>query len=236
MGDRVSYRLGDDGVATVTMDDGKVNALSRAMLGDLRAAFDRAEQDRAAVLLTGRAGVFSGGFDLRTLRGGDAVEALAMVREGFELAERVLSFPRPVVAAAPGHAIAMGTFLLLSADLRIGARGSARFAANEVAIGLSVPAPALAILRYRLTPSAADRAATMAAVFGPDEAVQAGFLHEAVEPDALLGTAHAWAAAAATGLDAAAHADTKLRARADTLAALRSGLADLVAARSAAHT
>ncbi|MCO1654698.1 crotonase/enoyl-CoA hydratase family protein [Pseudonocardia humida] len=232
MGNRVGYELGDDGVATITMDDGKVNALSVGMLGDVGAAFDQAESDGAAVLLTGRRGVFSGGFDLRVIRGGDPAAALAMVRAGFELAERVLSFPRPVVAAAPGHAVAMGAFLLLSADLRIGVAAPSRYTANEVAIGLSVPSAALAILRYRLTPSEADRAAVTAAVYGPREAKVAGFLHEVVEPDALPATARGWAAAAASGLDAEGHRATKLRARADVLDELRAGISELVAARS----
>jgi enoyl-CoA hydratase len=227
MAERVRYELGDDGVATVTMDDGKVNALSRAMLGEIREAFEKAAADGAAVLLTGRPAIFSGGFDLATLRGGNVAEAMAMVRAGFELAERVLSFPRPVVVASGGHAIAMGTFLLLSGDLRIGSSAPARYSANEVAIGLSVPAAALAILRYRLTPSAADRAAVTAAVFDPQQAVAAGFLHEVVEPDAVLPTARAWAAAAVSGLHAGSHTETKLRARAGVLAELRAGLAEL---------
>jgi len=227
MADRVRYELGDDGVATVTMDDGKVNALSRAMIGQLREAFDKAAADTAAVLLTGRSTVFSGGFDLTTLRGGDAGEARAMVREGFELAEQVLSHPRPVVAASAGHGIAMGLFLLLSADLRIGATAPARYTANEVAIGLNVPAAALAILRHRLTPSAADRAAVTAAVFDPQQAVAAGILHEVVEPDALLSTARGWAASAANDLHAGPHTETKMRARAGMLSELRAGLVEL---------
>jgi enoyl-CoA hydratase len=232
MGDRVRYQLGDDGVATITIDDGKVNALSREVLGDVRAAFDKAEADGAAVLLTGREGIFSGGFDLSVIRGGDAAATLDMVRAGFELADRVLSFPRPVVAASAGHAVAMGAFLFLSADLRLGVSTPSRYTANEVAIGLSVPTAALAILRYRLTPSEADRAAVAAAVYGPQEARAAGFLHEVVEPDALLPTARRWATAAAGGLSADGHLETKLRARAGVLEQLRGGIAEMVAARS----
>jgi enoyl-CoA hydratase len=227
MTDRVAYDLGDDGVALVTMDDGKVNAMSRAMIGDVAAAFDKAEADGAAVLLTGRPGVLSGGFDLTTLRGGDATEALAMVREGFELVERVAAFPRPVVIASPGHAVALGIFLLLGGDLRLGVSTAGRYCANEVAIGLSVPTSALALLRYRLTPAEADRAAITAAVFGPAEAVAAGILTEAVEPDALLATARERAAAAVSGLDADGFRTTKLRARAGLLAEMRAGFSEL---------
>src|SRR3954447_2256208 len=228
--ERVVYELGDDGVALVAMDDGKVNAMSRGMIGDVAAAFERAERDGAAVLLTGRAGVFSGGFDLGTLRGGDAAEITAMVRGGFELAARVLAHPRPVVVASGGHAIAMGVFLLLCGDLRIGVRSGGRYSANEVAIGLSVPKTALAIMRYRLTPAAVDRAALTAAAFEPEEAAAVGFLTELVEPDDLRRIARDQAAAAVRGLDADGFRTTKLRARAGLLAELRAGADEMVAA------
>jgi enoyl-CoA hydratase len=226
MTERVRYELDDAGVALVTMDDGKVNALSPAMLGDLGAAFDKAEADGAAVLLTGRPGVFSGGFDLRIIRDGSPAERLGMVRGGFELAERVLSFPRPVVVAASGHAIAMGFFLTLAADLRIAPAGEFRFSANEVAIGLSVPHTGLALMRYRMTPAAADRGAITAAAFGPDEALAVGILTEVVgEGDVLTGARTTAAAVAA--LHAEGFRDTKLRAHTGVLAELRAGLAEM---------
>src|SRR5438128_1579098 len=97
MADLVSYSLNGP-VATVAMDDGKVNALSNEMLGQLSTALDRAEEDGAVVVLSGRPGVFSAGFDLGVLQGGGP-EALSMLRAGFELAARLLAFPRPVVIA-----------------------------------------------------------------------------------------------------------------------------------------
>ena len=133
----VGYEL-HDSVATITMDDGKVNALSVRMLGTLGEALDRAETDRAIVVLTGRPGIFSAGFDLQVLRAGGA-DAVQMLKAGFELAERLLSFPTPVVVACSGHAIAMGSFLVLSADYRVGVSGEFRITANEVAIGLTMP-------------------------------------------------------------------------------------------------
>src|SRR5215469_14464323 len=139
----VTYEL-SDGVATIAMDDGKVNCLSPRMLGGLNEALDRAESDRATVLLTGREGRFSAGFDLPLLRAGGEPARL-MVRAGFELALRVLSFPTPVVIGCTGHAVAMGAFLLLSADVRIGAAGPFRITANEVAIGLTMPRAAVVL-------------------------------------------------------------------------------------------
>jgi enoyl-CoA hydratase len=213
---RVGYAF-EEGVATVRMDDGKVNALSPDMLAELNGAFDRAEADRAAVLLCGRDGVFSAGFDLRVLRAG-GVDAQKMM-----LAHRMLSFPRPVVIACTGHALAMGSFLVLSADLRIGADAEHRIGANEVAIGLTMPWTALEICRARLAPTYLQRAVNLAEIFTPRDAVAAGFLDRVVPP-AQLAEAALQAARELAKLDADAHAATKLRTRQHALEALRAAI------------
>lgn len=225
----VRYDL-TDGIATLTMDDGKVNVMSPRMLAALHAALDRAEADRAVVVLSGREKVFSAGFDLAVLRGGGQ-ESIDMVRGGFELAERVLSFPMPVVMACTGHALAMGVFLLLSGDYRVGAAGPFKIVANEVAIGLTMPLPAVEVLRQRLTPSCFNRAVTLAEAFAPDNAVEAGFLDRVVDVAEVAGVARS-TAAALKALDMPAHAASKLRARATALQAIRAGIvADFAAAQ-----
>ncbi|HXJ37131.1 MAG TPA: crotonase/enoyl-CoA hydratase family protein [Candidatus Eisenbacteria bacterium] len=228
----VGYQL-EDVVATITMDDGKVNALSLRMFTELNAALDRAEADRAVVLLCGREGVFSAGFDLSVLRAGGSGAAM-MVRAGFELAERVLAFPTPVVIACTGHAVAMGVFLLLSGDYRLGAAGSYKLTANEVAIGLTMPRAAVEILRQRLSPSYFNRAVTIAEPFSPDNAVEAGFLDRVVPAAELHATARN-VARQLSALDMVAHKASKLRARTHTLAAVRAGIdADYAAFRARA--
>jgi enoyl-CoA hydratase len=217
----VSYRL-EDSVATITMDDGKVNVLSPRMLDELAAAFDRAAADAAVVVLRGRDGVFSAGFDLTVLGIGGA-DSLAMVRAGFGMAERILSFPTPVVVACTGHAVAMGLFLLLSGDYRIGPAGSYKLVANEVAIGLPLPNAAIEILRQRLAPAYFNRAALLAEPFSPDNAVEAGILDRVVEADRLDDIARE-IATATTALDLEAHAITKLRARQPVLDAIRTSI------------
>ena len=221
MSEPVTYEL-RDGVATVHMDDGKVNALSRTMLAAIGTALDKAEADEAVVVIQGRPGIFSAGFDLRALRGGGS-EAVDMLQDGFRLAERLLSYPRPVVVACPGHAIAMASFLLLSVDYRVGVSGDFRITANEVAIGLTMPRAAVEICRQRLAPAYFHRAVILAEVFSPEEAVTAGFL------DAVVGPAELEAAAADAGrrlaeLDMTAHRVTKERARALSLDRLRAAV------------
>jgi len=217
----VSYRL-NDSVATITMDDGKVNALSLAMLAELGAALDRAAADRAVVVLTGRAGVFSAGFDLPVLRAG-GTDAADLMHAGFDLAARLLAFPTPVLVACSGHAIAMGAFVVLAGDYRIGARGPYKLTANEVAIGITMPLAALEICRQRLTPACFNRAVVIAEVFPPQDAVAAGFLDRVV-PAAELAQAAAATAAELARLDLDAHAATKLRARRLAGTALREAI------------
>ena len=221
MGSLVTYRL-HDSVATITMDDGKVNVLSLAMLTELDAALNRAEADRAVVVLTGRDGVFSAGFDLPVLRAGGA-EAADLLRAGFDLAARLLAFPTPVLVACPGHAVAMGVFLVLSGDYRIGAHGPYKLTANEVAIGMTMPRAAVEICRQRLTPACFNRAVVLAEVFPPENAVAAGFLDRVV-PAAELAEAAAATAAELARLDLDAHAATKLRARHRAATALREAI------------
>lgn len=213
----------DGTIATIVMDDGKVNALSLDMFGDLNAALDQARADHAVVVLAGRDGVFSAGFDLSVLRAGGP-DAITMLRAGFSLADRVLSFPTPIVIACTGHAIAMGVFLLLSGDYRVGVAGSShKITANEVAIGLTMPRAAIEICRQRLNPAHFNRAVMLAEPYSPDTAVQAGFLDAAVPGDVLHSSVRATAELLTT-LDLAAHAATKMRARHDALSALRSAI------------
>jgi enoyl-CoA hydratase len=210
-------------IATITMDDGKANVLSPAMLAELNAALDGAAADRSVVVLAGREGRFSGGFDLSILRaGGD--DAVGMLRGGFELSARLLSFPTPVVIACTGHAVAMGVFLLLSGDYTVGAAGSYKIVANEVAIGLTMPFAAVEICRQRLTPAHFNRAVLLSEQFTADDgAVEAGFLDRVVPAAELLDVARSTAETFAS-LDLDAHAASKLRARDHALAAIRAGI------------
>jgi enoyl-CoA hydratase len=217
----VTYQQHDFG-AVITLDDGKVNALSLPVQRDLLSAFDHAVAEGALVVLTGRTGTFSGGFDLKTIAAGGA-DAAAMIRGGFELAERLLGFPRPVVIACSGHAIAMGAFLLVSADYRIGADGPFRITANEVSIGMTLPRAPIVICRERLSPAYVSRALLLAEPFSPVEALAAGFLDRVVPAAELLETAFA-IARQLNSLNRQAHTATKAKVRAHLLAELRSAI------------
>ena len=217
MTDLVSYAFAD-GVATLTMDDGKANAMGPAMQAALSAALDRAEADKAIVVLTGRPGVFSGGFDLSVFKAGDPQVTFQMLTGGAQWAQRVLSYPHPVVAACSGHAMAMGLFLLQCADVRIGLNAGATFQANEVLIGMTLPYFALESLRERVSTPHLHLVGTGLAYSGP-AAVQAGLLDEAVAPEALAAAVQAQVDRLKKAHPASFTA-TKQRLRAGVMAAL----------------
>ena len=222
-----------ESVATITLDDGKVNVLSPTMQQNLNEALDRAEQAAAAgevkaVVLAGNQKVLSAGFDLAVFNSGDAAAALGMLSGGFELSIRLLTFPVPIIIAATGPAIAMGSFILLSGDHRVGS-AKTTCQANEVAIGMVLPISAIEIMRMRLTRAAYQRAVSMAAKFVGDDAVAGGWLDELVEPEQVLARAQQVAAEAAATLHVKAHRASKLKARADALKAIQAGIDGLPA-------
>lgn len=221
MSDIVSYQEIDK-VALITLDDGKANAVSPALLEQLDRALDLAESQGKVVLLTGRPGRFSAGFDLSVMgQGGTAMASL--VAKGAQLAHRLLKFPTPVVVACNGHALAMGGLLLLSADYRIGAAGNFKVGLNEVAIGMTMPLFGVELARGRLHPAHLGRAVSNAEIYNPQSAVEAGYLdritaEESLHADALQVASHL------AELDMQAHYNTKMRVREPLLTAVAEGI------------
>ncbi len=218
----VSYEM-RGAVAIVTIDDGRVNALSPELLEAIGKALDRAEGEARALLVVGRPGRFSAGFDLSVMRqGGDAVRSL--VTAGAELALRLFEFPIPVVIACTGHALAMGAILLLAADLRLGAAGDFKIGLNEVAIGMTLPVFGVEFGRERLSKRHLSRAVVMAEIYDPAGAADAGFLDRVAPSESLLEQALAEAGRLAA-LDPAAFRSTKERLRGEASARIRRSLA-----------
>ena len=213
----------EENYSLIQMDDGKANALSFAMLQQLGTALDQAEQAAKVVIIAGRAGKFSAGFDLAVMgQGGDAM--IDLLRQGAELSRRLLNFETPVILAASGHALAMGALLLLSADYRIGINGNYKIGLNEVAIGMTLPHFGVELARARLSKRYLNNAVGLATVYDSPGAVEAGYLDEAVDKEQLLPRAIALAEQF-SALNLEAHKNTKARVRADLNAALDLALA-----------
>ena len=170
----------DGDIGVITLDDGKANAMSPVMSDAINAALDQAESDAKAVLLIGRENVLSGGFDLTIIRGGDPERARIMWLKGAKLMMRFYGFPKPLVMATRGHSMALGAFMLLTADYRIGASGDFKIGLNEVAIGMTLPPFGLMLAQNRLASHHLHNATINANIYQSDDAVAAGFLDETV--------------------------------------------------------
>ncbi len=222
----VGYQL-EGMVAALRFDDGKANALSRVAIDGLNAALDRAEKEAGAVLLAGRAGCFSAGFDLSTMKAGaDAVRSL--VSAGAELLLRLYEAPLPIVMACSGHALAMGAVLLLGSDFRIGAAGDFKIGLTEVSIRMTLPLFAVEIARDRLSRRHFHRSVIQAEIYRPEGAVDAGYLDRIVPTERLAEEALAEATRLA-GLPRGAFSETKRRARGASAERIRRSLAEEMA-------
>ncbi len=217
MSDPVSYQC-NDGIALLTLCNGKANAISPDVIAAFNSALDRAQQDGAIVILTGQPGILSGGYDLKVMMSSPE-NALSLVAQGSALARRMLSHPYPIIVACSGHAVAKGAFLLLSADYRIGVEGSFTIGLNEVKIGMTMHHVGITLARDRLRKSAFQRSVINAEMFNPQTAKDAGFLDEVVAPDELMNAAQRMAQQLKT-INLTAHAKTKLKVRKDLLATL----------------
>jgi len=208
----------DNRIHTITLNNGKVNAISPQVINEINAALDHAEQDKAVVILTGQPGIFSGGYDLKTMKESSA-SAIALVTAGSTLARRMLSFPLPIIGACSGHAIAKGAFLMLSCDYRIGCKGDFKIGLNEVAIGMTMHDAGIEIARHRISSNYLTRSVINAELFPPETAILAGFFDHIVEPNQLLESAKVLAKQMLS-LNMFAHQGTKLKLRKSMLSAL----------------
>ncbi len=211
-----------DQVAVLSLDDGKANAVGHAFIDAVNEGLDRAQSEAQAVLLVGREGVFSGGFDLKEFqKGPDATTAL--VNKGAEMLLRIFTHPQPVVAACTGHAVAAGAFTMLASDTRIGCRGSFKIGLNETAIGMSLPVFGLQLAAARLSRRWQTRCVVQGDLLGPEDACDAGFLDRLVDAESLTSSALEEAQRLAE-LPGEAYAANKLANRDPFIRAIRDSL------------
>jgi enoyl-CoA hydratase len=211
----------DGQVSVIVLDDGKVNAVNDELLDELEPALDDAVARSRAIVLGGRPGVFSGGFDLGVV-GLDGPRAERLVRRGVALTATLYSSPIPVVAACTGHAVALGAVLLMAADYRVGAEGDFGIGLNEVAIGMPLPGALATLARDRLTAARLTEAVLLARIWLPAEAREVGFLDDLAPPETTLARAVHHAKDLAGRVQPDAFAETKDALRRDALALLRS--------------
>ncbi len=189
MSDKLATLKKEENISVVTLDDGKANVFSTKMSTDINECLDEVSKEDGCIVLTGREGMFSAGFDLKTLQGGDMDQIQEMTTTGFKLLSRIFSFPRPVIAACSGHGIALGTFLLCCCDYRIGIKGDFMLGANEMRTNMVIPPPILELIKFRVAQSHKYRAVLGAEMYTFENAKEAGLIDEVVDSNILMETA-----------------------------------------------
>ena len=196
-GTLVRAESGDDGVTTLTLDNGKVNALSVALLEELRAHADALTVDPpGAVLVCGSDRIFAAGADISEF--GGVVEA-GRIGDAFHRAlDAIAAIPRVVIAAVSGPALGGGCELALACDLRI-ASSKARFGQPEILLGIVPGGGGTQRLPRLVGPSRAKDMILSGRQVGAEEALAMGLVDRVVEPADLMAEARAWAASFASG-------------------------------------
>lgn len=169
------------GAHVITMDDGKVNALNKEKLDALVATLAECASDQAPIVIRGRTGIFSAGFDLKGFGAGPQV-ATAQLQAGKDAILAILRHPAPVITVCEGHAYPMGAFLMLAADKAIGTRGEFVTGMNESAIGMALPIYPMILGAARLN-AAGRKAVATSEMFAPDAAREAGYFDKVVAPE-----------------------------------------------------
>ena len=186
MTDQIATLTTEGDVSIITLNDGKANVFSPEMSSTVSNLLDQVPGDKGSLVITGRTGIFSAGFDLKIISSGDADAVAAMVKAGFTLLARIYNFPRPVIAACSGHSVALGAFLLCCADYRLGAKGQFIVQANETRNNMSIPTPILEISKSRISKTHWYRAILNAEAYPVEKAIEPGYLDEVTEPDNLM--------------------------------------------------
>jgi enoyl-CoA hydratase len=186
-------------IAVMTMAYGKANALDIEFCDAIVAKFDALRGgDAKAVVLTGQGGMFSAGVNLLRLSDGGVDYVRRFLPALHRLYETVFFFPKPVIAAVNGHAIAGGCVLECCADKRIAATGSARIGVTELLVGVPFPPMAFEVMRFATAPQFFADGMLSGATFTPDVALARGLVDQVVEPaqviDRALATAETLAA------------------------------------------
>lgn len=186
MTDQLATLTSKGDVSIITLNDGKANVFSPEMSKTISSLLDEVPDDKGSLVITGRPGIFSAGFDLKIISSGDASAVSSMIKTGFTLLARVYNFPRPVIAACSGHGVALGAFLLCCADYRIGAKGQFIVQANETRNNMSIPTPILEISKTRISKTHWYRAILNAEAYPIEKAIEPGYLDEVVEAESLM--------------------------------------------------
>ena len=186
MTDSIATLSKENDISIIKLDDGKANAFSYDMLSQVNDLLKKVPRDSGALVITGREGLFSGGFDLKTLATGDMEKITKMVQLGYRLLLELFSFDRPIIAAVSGHSIALGLFVTCSADYRIAIDGKYVCQANEVRNNMDIPTQIMEIIRARVNKKYFYSAVYHSDAYSVQDSIEVGYIDEVVSEDQFM--------------------------------------------------
>jgi enoyl-CoA hydratase len=186
MTDSIATLSKENDISIIKLDDGKANAFSYDMLSQVNDLLKKVPRESGALVITGREGLFSGGFDLKTLATGDMEKITKMVQLGYRLLLELFSFDRPIVAAVSGHSIALGLFVTCSADYRIAIDGKYVCQANEVRNNMDIPTQIMEIIRARVNKKYFYSAVYHSDAYSVQDSIEVGYIDEVVSEDQFM--------------------------------------------------
>ncbi|MDX1496932.1 MAG: enoyl-CoA hydratase/isomerase family protein [Salinisphaeraceae bacterium] len=214
----------ENGVLTLRLAHGKASVLDLELLQALTQALDEAQEDAEvkAVILTGSGSIFSAGVDLKRLldeREAYAEKFVPLLDQAFEV---LFEFPKPVIAAVNGHAIAGGCILVATCDIKLMAQGKGRIGIPELKVGVPFPVSAFEVLRFAIGRNKLQALLYQAETFNPDEALEKGWVDEVLDADSLMTRAQI-VAAELGAIPAESFRISKAMFRTDSLRRMHSG-------------
>jgi enoyl-CoA hydratase len=175
-------RTMQDGIVTLRLAHGKASALDLELVEGLALAIAEVHQsDARAVILTGTGSIFSAGVDLYRLVDGGREYAERFVPALSRMLLDLFAFPKPLVVAVNGHAIAGGCIFTLGADYRLMAQGNGRIGIPELLVGVPFPAAVVEVIRYAVPPQHIQSLMFTGRTVTADEALRLGLVDEVVE-------------------------------------------------------
>ncbi|MBW2607262.1 MAG: enoyl-CoA hydratase/isomerase family protein [Deltaproteobacteria bacterium] len=177
-----------EGIATVVLSRGKVNALNGMVVDELSECLKALEVDQElkALVLTGCGKFFSFGFDIPEFLSFTKEEFTNYLTNFTDLYTYLFLYPKPVVAALNGHTIAGGCMLALACDIRVMVAGKSKISLNEIAFGSSVFAGSTEMLRFWIGNANATKVLYSGAMYSAKEAMSLGLVQEVLTEDNLM--------------------------------------------------
>ncbi len=180
-----------DGIVTLTLNRGKVNALNETLVEELHGVLTNFTKDNnvKSIIITGQGNFFTFGFDIPEILSYSKEDFIRYLTKFTDLYTYIFLYPKPIISALNGHTIAGGCMMALACDYRIMVSGKARITLNEIGFGSSVFAGCVEMLRFCVGSRIATKIVYSGTMYSAEEAKELGLIDKVTTDEKLVSTA-----------------------------------------------